>query len=136
MNELCINNIHTYLRAHLTPDELFFVSTPSKSVSVNKVTTRSQHTRQSRFQAPPLTEDVPIDATLTPKLPVRCKACATYGHDEDHCPFVGKLIHCSQFISQLDTSRKRDFLKAYKINREETHKRYIKSLNIKSLKSR
>ena len=137
-SHLCVDHIHEYLTSHLSQQELMDITKPRNGISVKQVITRSQRYRQQhrigdtvkpRKSNPVLVEDVTeaLEDSSTPS-PVRCKACATYGHREDKCPFVGKMIQCSEYVSQLDSSKKKMFLKAYRQNREETHQRYLKSM--------
>ena len=54
-----------------------------------------------------------------------CSACGTYGHTTDGCPAAGKILHITEWLKRLTTDERRDFLREYKKNRVDTHRRYM-----------
>ena len=57
-----------------------------------------------------------------------CVGCGGYGHTDDECKAIGKIIHINEWLKGLSSQQRRDFLNAYKRDKMETHKRYLAGL--------
>ena len=89
-----------------------------------------EHQRQ-KFHKPNervLVGDVTDDKGDTSEKTKLCGGCGGYGHTEDKCKAIGKIIHINEWLKTLSSTQHRQFHQAYKKDKFETHQRYLAGL--------
>ena len=147
--ELQLSSLPSFFQNNMTPEALAIVCCPAThSATINAVTSSPfnnrggrQHDRKNvRFQEnghkktyrkySDNTSDANAgnnddDSSGPTKI---CIGCGGYGHTEDECKAIGKIIHIQEWLKGLSSTQRRDFLNAYKKDKKETHKRYLTGL--------
>ena len=146
--EITLPRLPQFFMSYMSPEELLQVGgnatdpsnasittnkTDVNDIEVSAVTTRSKRDSQrmpnpynrSRQQDNRQREEDQPSRKEPIKKTKHCPACGTYGHTEDTCPVAGKVLHVTEWLERLPSAERREFLKAYKKNRLDTHRRYL-----------
>lgn len=139
--ELQLSRLSSFFQVNMTPDALASVCRPDNA-DTNTTINAVQHSRgrhnsrphehqRKKFHKPKdrvLVEDVTDDEGEPSGKTKLCGGCGGYGHTEEECKAIGKIIHINEWLKTLSSTQRRQFLQAYRKDKFETHQRYLAGL--------